>query len=259
MKKVFFIFAIALLALVGCSKEGGADKLILQNTQWIVENTPGNINPPQDLYSVVYVLDFDLAVEGKATTALVITSTNTPQFPVGTTKLIDIDDYYIYTDENGNPYAVKLADDILKIDVIDRNTLKLTSEAASEPITLLRVGKPYELKWNIASFANAQWLSEEGYIYDFDLRKKGYVVGAAKGEDNEYYEVETAKYSELHEVDYSIVTFEAMDGSALTKWKIEKSGDDKLNVYMDKDGLFDVDPVEFVRLTEPVTIYTKVE
>ena len=269
MKKIFAILALATLAFVGCTKDGGEttdnEKLVLTNSQWIVKEAT-DLLEPQENYAGSCVLDFDLATPAKVTTAIVITESTNPEFPVGKSQVLTTVDYTALADEKGNHYYLTFGELSYDIEWISKDVVVLNvRDRVNEKLTLYRVQKPYSLKPTF-TMSKAQWTpSEEPLsmtaLYDFDLFKEGYVtIGVIQEDQGKYYVQESAAYSESMQDDGTLrVTIQAIDGEAI--WKVKKVDDNTCLVYFPKmfeGGESDeLPPFEFKRVEPPFTLYPR--
>mgnify|MGYP003296068996 CR=1 FL=1 len=265
MKKIFAILALATLAFVGCTKDGGEttdnEKLVLTNSQWIVKEAT-DLLEPQENYAGSCVLDFDLATPAKVTTAIVITESTNPEFPVGKFQVLTTVDYTALADEKGNHYYLTFGELSYDIEWVSKDVVVLNvRDRVNEKLTLYRVQKPYSLKPTF-TMSKAQWTpGVADVIYDFDLFKEGYVtIGQRREAQGKFYAEQWAAYSESMQDDGTLrVTIQAIDGEAI--WKVKKVDDNTCLVYFPKmfeGGESDeLPPFEFKRVEPPFTLYPR--
>ena len=262
MKKIFVILALATLAFVGCTKDGGEttdnQKLVLTNSQWIVKEAT-DLLEPQENYAASCILDFDLATPAKVTTAIVITESTNPEFPVGKFQVLTTEDYTALADEKGDHYYLAFGELTYDIEWVSKDVVILNvRDRVNEKLTLYRVQKPYTLK-STFTMSNAQWTpSVADVIYDFDLHKEGYnTIGVKQGAQGLFYVEEMVVYSEsMHDDGTLRVTFQTIDGEAI--WKVKKVDDNTCLVYFpEMSGEFEEVPWEFKRVEPPFTLYPR--
>ena len=266
MKKIFAILALATLAFVGCSNDGGEttdnQKLVLTNSQWIVKEAT-DLLEPQENYAASCILDFDLATPAKVTTAIVITESTNPEFPVGKFQVLTTEDYTALADEKGNHYYLAFGELTYDIEWVSKDVVVLNvRDRVNEKLTLYRVQKPYTLK-STFTMSNAQWTPSVGVfpeivIYDFDLYKEGYnTVGVKQEAQGLFYVEEMVAYSEsMHDDGTLIVTFQVEGREAI--WKVKMVDDNTCLVYFPEIyGEFEEVPKEFKRVEKPFTLYPR--
>ena len=266
MKKIFAILALATLAFVGCTKDGGEttdnEKLVLTNSQWIVKEAT-DLLEPQENYAASCILDFDLATPAKVTTAIVITESTNPEFPVGKFQVLTTEDYTALADEKGNHYYLAFGGHTYDIEWVSKDVVILNvRDRVNEKLTLYRVQKPYTLK-STFTMSKAQWTSSaeddsEIVIYDFDLHKEGYnTIGVKQEGQDKFYVEEMVVYSEsMHDDGTLRVTFQLEGREAI--WKVKKVDDNTCRVYFpEMSGGFEEVPWEFKRVEPPFTLYPR--
>ena len=264
MKKILLILTLALVTFVGCTKDGGEttdnEKLVLTNSQWIVKEAT-ELLEPQENYAASCILDFDLATPAKVTTAVVITESTNPEFPVGKFQVLTTEDYTALADEKGNHYYLTFGELSYDIEWVSKDVVILNvRDRVNDKLTLYRVQKPYSLK-STFTMSKAQWTpSAADVIYDFDLFKEGYITfGGRQEAQGKFYAEQWAAYSESMQDDGTLrVTIQAIDGDVI--WKVKKVDDNTCQVYFPKmsgDGEFDELPFEFKRVEPPFTLYPR--
>jgi hypothetical protein len=266
MKKIFAILALATLAFVGCSKGGGEttdnQKLVFTNSQWIVKEAT-DLLEPQETYAASCILDFDLATPAKVTTAIVITESTNPEFPVGKFQVLTAVDYTALADEKGNHYYLTFGELTYDIEWVSKDVVVLNvRDRVNEKLTLYRVQKPFTLK-STFTMSNAQWTPSakefpEIVIYDFDLYKKGYnTIGVKQKDQDKFYVEQWAAYSEsMHDDGTLRVTFQTIEGEAI--WKVKKVDDNTCLVYFpEMSGEFEEESWVFKRVEQPFTLYPR--